>query len=353
MQRRRRPTLRAAARRRRSSWRAGWSTRRTRPCAAIADPGRRDRPLRLQAGPRRAAAVGLPRRHARRPRGRRVPGLRRPPAGTWCRRPCCATARSAPGACQLWIDEPEEAEPLVGFVPAGELPPRLVPDRRGARRRRPRRTPWPTPTTRGWPGWRSSTRCVNNADRKGGHVLARRRRPDLRRRPRRLLPRRGQAAHGAVGLGRPTAAGGRACEVLDAAAPRSSTGAARRGAGRAPDRGEVAATAAADRPAAAPTGAFPQPAAGLAGDALAADVSAVTLVAHGRVSARRCVRLAAWNPGSARRCRGCPAAGEPLALFDSARRACRTRPRPGRRRHACTSAASPRTTRPTSATPPP
>jgi uncharacterized repeat protein (TIGR03843 family) len=26
------------------------------------------------------------------------------------------------GACQLWIDEPESAEPLVGFVPAYELP---------------------------------------------------------------------------------------------------------------------------------------------------------------------------------------------------------------------------------------
>jgi uncharacterized repeat protein (TIGR03843 family) len=27
-----------------------------------------------------------------------------------------------PGACQLWIDEPDEAEPLVGFVPAYEVP---------------------------------------------------------------------------------------------------------------------------------------------------------------------------------------------------------------------------------------
>jgi uncharacterized repeat protein (TIGR03843 family) len=27
-----------------------------------------------------------------------------------------------PGACQLWIEEPTDAEPLVGFVPAGELP---------------------------------------------------------------------------------------------------------------------------------------------------------------------------------------------------------------------------------------
>jgi uncharacterized repeat protein (TIGR03843 family) len=27
-----------------------------------------------------------------------------------------------PGACQLWIEEPDDIEPLVGFVPAGQLP---------------------------------------------------------------------------------------------------------------------------------------------------------------------------------------------------------------------------------------
>jgi uncharacterized repeat protein (TIGR03843 family) len=27
-----------------------------------------------------------------------------------------------PGACQLWIEEPDDIEPLVGFVPAGRLP---------------------------------------------------------------------------------------------------------------------------------------------------------------------------------------------------------------------------------------
>lgn len=32
-----------------------------------------------------------------------------------------------PGSCQLWIDEPEDAEALVGFLPAGELPPRWFP----------------------------------------------------------------------------------------------------------------------------------------------------------------------------------------------------------------------------------
>ena len=28
-----------------------------------------------------------------------------------------------PGACQLWIDEPEDAESLIGFVPAYDVPP--------------------------------------------------------------------------------------------------------------------------------------------------------------------------------------------------------------------------------------
>ena len=32
-----------------------------------------------------------------------------------------------PGACQLWIEEPSGAEPLVAFVPADTLPPRWFP----------------------------------------------------------------------------------------------------------------------------------------------------------------------------------------------------------------------------------
>ncbi|MFI9638850.1 SCO1664 family protein [Micromonospora sp. NPDC051925] len=32
-----------------------------------------------------------------------------------------------PGSCQLWIDEPDDAEPLVGFVPAEAVPPRWFP----------------------------------------------------------------------------------------------------------------------------------------------------------------------------------------------------------------------------------
>ena len=54
---------------------------------------------------------------------------------------------------------------------------------------------------------------VNNADRKGSHVLPT---PDgriLGRRPRAVLPPGRQAAHHPVGLGRQTPAGGRAGRV--------------------------------------------------------------------------------------------------------------------------------------------
>ena len=43
---------------------------------------------------------------------------------------------------------------------------------------------------------------VNNADRKGGHVLPMAGRSPLRRRPRRQLPHRSQAPHRALGMGR-------------------------------------------------------------------------------------------------------------------------------------------------------
>ncbi|MEU4554628.1 SCO1664 family protein [Micromonospora violae] len=75
-----------------------------------------------------------------------------------------------PGSCQLWIDEPEDAEPLVGFLPAGELPPRWIPiaaarDDDGA-----------AYTLAHADDPRLARLAVldsvlNNADRKGGHVL--------------------------------------------------------------------------------------------------------------------------------------------------------------------------------------
>ncbi|MEU1813426.1 SCO1664 family protein [Micromonospora aurantiaca (nom. illeg.)] len=76
-----------------------------------------------------------------------------------------------PGSCQLWIDEPDDAEPLVGFVPAQEIPPRWFPvaaarDDDGAayalaHADDPRLARLVVLDA-----------IINNADRKGGHVLA-------------------------------------------------------------------------------------------------------------------------------------------------------------------------------------
>ncbi|WP_328346319.1 SCO1664 family protein [Micromonospora sp. NBC_00421] len=75
-----------------------------------------------------------------------------------------------PGSCQLWIDEPDDAEPLVGFVPAEAVPPRWFPvaaarDDDGAayalaHADDPRLARLAVLDA-----------VLNNADRKGGHVL--------------------------------------------------------------------------------------------------------------------------------------------------------------------------------------
>ncbi|MCZ7437919.1 SCO1664 family protein [Micromonospora sp. WMMC241] len=75
-----------------------------------------------------------------------------------------------PGSCQLWIDEPADAEPLVGFVPAESVPPRWFPiaaarDDDGAayalaHADDPRLARLAVLDA-----------VINNADRKGGHVL--------------------------------------------------------------------------------------------------------------------------------------------------------------------------------------
>ncbi|MFC8848206.1 MULTISPECIES: SCO1664 family protein [unclassified Micromonospora] len=75
-----------------------------------------------------------------------------------------------PGSCQLWIDEPADAEPLVGFVPAEAVPPRWFPvaaarDDDGAayalaHADDPRLARLAVLDA-----------VINNADRKGGHVL--------------------------------------------------------------------------------------------------------------------------------------------------------------------------------------
>ncbi|QDY09065.1 SCO1664 family protein [Micromonospora sp. HM134] len=76
-----------------------------------------------------------------------------------------------PGSCQLWIDEPDDVEPLVGFVPAEAVPPRWFPvaaarDDDGAayalaHADDPRLARLAVLDA-----------VINNADRKGGHVLA-------------------------------------------------------------------------------------------------------------------------------------------------------------------------------------
>jgi uncharacterized repeat protein (TIGR03843 family) len=75
-----------------------------------------------------------------------------------------------PGACQLWIDEPDDGEPLIGFVPEATLPPHWFPVAAGrdddgrayslAHSDDPRLARLAV-----------FDAVVNNADRKGGHVL--------------------------------------------------------------------------------------------------------------------------------------------------------------------------------------
>ncbi|MEE6259906.1 SCO1664 family protein [Plantactinospora sonchi] len=75
-----------------------------------------------------------------------------------------------PGACQLWIDEPEQADPLVGFVPAGSLPPRWF---RVAAAQDDDGTPYALAHADDPRLARLAVldAVLNNADRKGGHVL--------------------------------------------------------------------------------------------------------------------------------------------------------------------------------------
>ncbi|MER7442735.1 SCO1664 family protein [Micromonospora avicenniae] len=75
-----------------------------------------------------------------------------------------------PGSCQLWIDEPADAEPLVGFVPADAVPPRWFPI---AAARDDDGTPYALAHADDPRLARLAVldAVINNADRKGGHVL--------------------------------------------------------------------------------------------------------------------------------------------------------------------------------------
>ncbi|KXK58582.1 phosphatidylinositol kinase [Micromonospora rosaria] len=76
-----------------------------------------------------------------------------------------------PGSCQLWIDEPADADPLVGFVPADAVPPRWFPV---AAARDEDGTPYALAHADDPRLARLAVldAVINNADRKGGHVLA-------------------------------------------------------------------------------------------------------------------------------------------------------------------------------------
>ncbi|HEY0700630.1 MAG TPA: SCO1664 family protein [Micromonospora sp.] len=76
-----------------------------------------------------------------------------------------------PGSCQLWIDEPDDAEPLVGFVPADSLPPGWHPV---AAARDDDGRPYALAHADDPRLARLAVldAVLNNADRKGGHVLA-------------------------------------------------------------------------------------------------------------------------------------------------------------------------------------
>jgi uncharacterized repeat protein (TIGR03843 family) len=75
-----------------------------------------------------------------------------------------------PGACQLWIDEPEEAEPLVGYVPVASLPPRWF---RIAAARDDDGEEYALAHSDDPRLARLAVldALINNADRKGGHIL--------------------------------------------------------------------------------------------------------------------------------------------------------------------------------------
>ena len=165
------------------------------------------RPLRLQAGRRGAAAVGLPGRHAGRPRGRGVRGVGGDRLGRRAAdRPARRPVRPGHGAA---VDRHRATDrrPSAGRrdgarrrVPAGWL--------RVARRSRLRRRAGGarrTPTTPAAPDGGARRRPQQRRPQ-GRARPARTGRQRARRRPRRVLPRRAEAAHGAVGLGRRAAA---------------------------------------------------------------------------------------------------------------------------------------------------
>ena len=152
----------------RSSSRAAWSTRPTSTLRGDHRAGRGERALRLQAGPRRAPRWTSPTAPWPAARWPRTSSPRRPGGCV----PPTVLPRRAAGAGRLPAlgRRADDAVPLLGFVPRTRC------RRTGSRWPRPgtrttARTCWPTPTTSALARMALFDAVVNNADRKGGHVL--------------------------------------------------------------------------------------------------------------------------------------------------------------------------------------
>ena len=197
------PRPAGARRPRRARARGSSPTPRTSRCSSRARRDGADR-CDLQAGPGRATAVGLPRRTLA---GREVAAyvvVARPAAGTSCPPTVLRDGPLGPGSVQRWIGDPYDArrttDVVVDLVPEGGRAGLAG----GARRR----------------GHRAGRSCVvhadaatcrgvavldaviNNADRKGSHLRAGRRRAPVGLRPRRELPPRSPSCAPCCGAGR-------------------------------------------------------------------------------------------------------------------------------------------------------
>ncbi len=74
------------------------------------------------------------------------------------------------GACQIWVDEPDDIEPMVGFVPADEMPPAWL-RVAAARDETGEHYLLAHADDPNLARMALFDAVVNNADRKGGHVL--------------------------------------------------------------------------------------------------------------------------------------------------------------------------------------
>ncbi len=74
------------------------------------------------------------------------------------------------GACQIWVDEPDDIEPMVGFIPSDELPPSWL-RVSAAKDETGRRYLLAHADDPALARMALFDVVVNNADRKGGHVL--------------------------------------------------------------------------------------------------------------------------------------------------------------------------------------